>query len=145
LFLCPQQTSDFTMSNGKRIKENRLGFLFRLMSPRLHVSMYPRPHVFVSPCLHCLRVSMSPRFRNSQTENGTIRKWKLTFVLCKWKTETENFRLFVANGNGKRTIYLGRQIINGKRRLLFQQTCLSMVLVKCLGTTLPSLVFYLHL
>jgi hypothetical protein len=54
--------------------------------------------------------------------------------------ENGNFYLFTANGklerqisggfatdgNGKRTsVFLGRQIINGNQRLLFQQTCQS--------------------
>jgi hypothetical protein len=35
--------------------------------------------------------------------------------------------LFAANGNVKpKLIFLGRQMINGSRRLLFQQTCPSM-------------------
>jgi hypothetical protein len=42
--------------------------------------------------------------------------------------ENGNFRLLAANGNGKRKfVFLGRQTINGNRRLLFQQTCLSML------------------
>ncbi len=40
---------------------------------------------------------------------------------------TAKIRLFAANGNGKRKfVFLGRQMINGNRRLLFQQTCQSM-------------------
>jgi hypothetical protein len=39
-----------------------------------------------------------------------------------------NFRLFDANGNGKRKfVLLGRPTINGNLRLLFQQTCPSML------------------
>jgi hypothetical protein len=41
--------------------------------------------------------------------------------------ETANSRLFAANGNGKRTfVFIGLQTIDGKRRLLFQQTCPTM-------------------
>ncbi len=44
-----------------------------------------------------------------------IRKTKLK------ETETANFRLFAANGDGKRkSIFLGQQTINGHRLLLFQ-------------------------
>ncbi len=44
------------------------------------------------------------------------------------KTEIANFRLFAANGNGKfKFFFLGLKTINGKRRLLFQQTCPSMI------------------
>jgi hypothetical protein len=36
--------------------------------------------------------------------------------------KTENFRLFSANGNVKRKfVFLGRQTINGNRRLLFSK------------------------
>jgi hypothetical protein len=42
--------------------------------------------------------------------------------------ETANFRFFALNGNGKRKfVFLGRQMINSNRQLLFKQTCLSMV------------------
>ncbi len=54
----------------------------------------------------------------------------LYIYICTYiqKTETVNFRLFVANGNGKQKfVFLGRQTINSNRRLLFQQTCLSIV------------------
>jgi hypothetical protein len=53
-------------------------------------------------------------------------------------TENGNFRLFAENGNGKlpfvclkrkrKLVFLGRQMINGNRRVLFQQTCPSMYL-----------------
>jgi hypothetical protein len=66
----------------------------------------------VSPCLH-FSMSMSPHFRNSA--NG---KRQLSFVFCKQKTETANFRLFVANRNRKRTfVFLGWQTINGLWRI----------------------------
>jgi hypothetical protein len=32
-------------------------------------------------------------------------KWQLSFVCCKWKTETANFRLFAANGTRKRKFF----------------------------------------
>jgi hypothetical protein len=38
------------------------------------------------------------------------------------------FRLFAANGNGKlKFVFLGQQTITGNQRLLFQQTCPSML------------------
>ncbi len=41
-------------------------------------------------------------------------------------TENGHFRLFAANGNGKwNYVFIGRQEINGNRRLLFQPTCPS--------------------
>jgi hypothetical protein len=74
-------------ANGKRIKKNRLGFLFLFsvgfhvsmsmssclhvsVSPCLHVSMSPSLHVSMSPCLHvsmspCLHVTMSSCFHVS--------------------------------------------------------------------------------
>jgi hypothetical protein len=50
-----------------------------------------------------------------------------------WKTETANFRLFTAyfrffSANRKwKFVFLGRETINSDRRLLFQQTCLSLI------------------
>jgi hypothetical protein len=47
-------------------------------------------------------------------ENGTNTKRQLPYVCCEQKTETANFRLFAANGNGKRKfVFLGRPTING--------------------------------
>jgi hypothetical protein len=52
---------------------------------------------------------MFPEFRKRETE----------------LTEDGNLRLLAANGKGKPMfVVLGRQTINGNRRLLFQQTCL---------------------
>jgi hypothetical protein len=60
-----------------------------------------------------------------QTENGN---GQLPFVCCKQKMDTENFRLFAAYRNGKRTfVFLGWQMVNGNQLLLYQQTCSSMV------------------
>jgi hypothetical protein len=60
---------------------------------------------------------MSPRYRNSAKG-----KRQLPFVFCKWKTETANFCLFAAHGNRKQMfVFLSRQMMNGNRRLLFQQ------------------------
>jgi hypothetical protein len=114
------------------------------MSPCLHGSMSPCLHASMSLCLYvsilhvsmspCLQVSMSPCprlhvSRIPKTENGTNGKRQLPFVFCKRKTEMENFRLFTANRNRKQTFdFLGRQTINGNRRLLFWQTCLSIVI-----------------
>jgi hypothetical protein len=54
---------------------------------------------------------------------GTDGKRQLLFFFCKRKTETANFSLFAANGNGKQTfVFLGWKTINGNRRLLFQQS-----------------------
>ncbi len=47
------------------------------------------------------------------------------YILYIRKTKTANFRLFFANRKRK-FVFLGRQTINGNRRLLFQQTCPSM-------------------
>ncbi len=126
---------------GKRIMENCLGFWFPFdvsmnlcpclhvtnISLFLHVSMCMSPffhvsiHVSMSPCLHV------PRIR--QAQNGTNEKRQLLFVGCKQKMETENFRLFAENRNIKgKFVFLGRQTMNGNRRLLFQQTCPSMPL-----------------
>ncbi len=85
------------------------------MSPFLHVSVSP------SPCLH---VSEIP-----QIENRANGKQRLPFVCCKRETEMANFRLFATNGNGNRKfVFLGRQNITD-RRLLFPQTCPSMILL----------------
>ncbi len=80
----------------------------------LHFSMFPCLHVYFSifPCLR-LHISKSPcmfpEFRKRKTE----------------LTEDGNLRLLAANGKGKPMfVVLGRQTINGNRRLLFQQTCL---------------------
>jgi hypothetical protein len=40
--------------------------------------------------------------------------------------EEDNISLFAANGKRK-FVFLGRQMINGNRRLLFQQTCPSIL------------------
>ncbi len=117
-------------ANGKQIKENQLGFhytfLFSVsMSPCLclhvQVSMSPCVHFYVSmsmsacfhvsismsPCLHVSK-SISPGFRNSENWKRINGKWQ-PFVFCKQKMETVNFRLFAANGNGKRMfVFLGR-------------------------------------
>jgi hypothetical protein len=58
------------MSNGKRIKENRLAFLFRLMSPRLHVSMSSCLHVSIVSVFPCLHVSGIPKRKTEPSENG---------------------------------------------------------------------------
>ncbi len=61
------------------------------------------------------------------TENGSNRKTATSGCLLKWKMVTTNFRLFAVNGNGIcKFLFLGQQAINGKRRLLFQQSCPSM-------------------
>jgi hypothetical protein len=94
------------------------------MSPCLHVTMSPCLHVSMSICLH-VYVSMFQEFPKRKTELN--RKRQFPFVCYKRKTETANFHLFAANENGKRRfVILGRQTINGNRRLLFQQTCPSM-------------------
>ncbi len=61
-------------------------------------------------------------------KNGANERWQLLFICCKQTTETANFRLFAANGKRKQKfVSFGRQMINGNRRLLFQQTCPSMM------------------
>jgi hypothetical protein len=110
------------------------------MSPCINFSMFQCLHVYVSmlPCLHlnfsmspCLHVFMSPCHNVlmfPQTENVTSGKRQLPFVFCKRKTETANLRFVAANVNGKQKfVFLGRQTINGNRRLLFQITCPSML------------------
>ncbi len=66
---------------------------------------------------------------NIYTENRTNGKLQLPFVCCKRKTETANFRLYcTANGNRKRNfVFLGQQMINSSRRLLYQPACPSMM------------------
>ncbi len=52
--------------------------------------------------------------------NGTSGKRQFLFVCCKRKTEVANLHLFAVNGNRKLKVFLlGRQTINGNRRLLF--------------------------
>jgi hypothetical protein len=47
-------------------------------------------------------------------ENATNAKRQLAHVCCEQKAEIANFRLFAANGNGKRKfVFLGRPTING--------------------------------
>jgi hypothetical protein len=51
----------------------------------------------------------------------------IQYTYIVWKTEKASFRLFSANGNGKwKFVFLGRSMINGNRRSLFQQMCPSM-------------------
>jgi hypothetical protein len=70
-------------------------FCLNLMSPCFHV-----------PCLHVSGIL--------QMENGTNAKRQLPYVCCEQKMEIANFRLFAANGNGKRKfVLLGRPTING--------------------------------
>jgi hypothetical protein len=100
------------------------------MSPFLHVSMSTYLHT--SPCFHfylhvpmfislCLRNSTNRKrdwrrttasVRLLQTEN---RNGKLPFVCWKWKRKKQKF------------VFHGWRTKIGNRRLLFQQTCLSMV------------------
>ncbi len=59
-------------------------------------------------------------------ENETNRKWQLPFVCCKQKTEITNFNMYPAKENGKqKLVFLG-----GKRLLLFQQKCPSMLVIR---------------
>jgi hypothetical protein len=51
-----------------------------------------------------------------------------TTVCCKCKIETANFSLYNANGKGKlKFVFFDLETINGNQRLLFQQTCPSML------------------
>jgi hypothetical protein len=52
--------------------------------------------------MHMLYVYLFMSICDIYTENRTSGKWQFPFVCCKWKTEMANFRLFAANGNGKR-------------------------------------------
>ncbi len=111
---------------SKRFKVNHLGFhfpfdVYMCTCPCLHVSMSPYLHVFMSPC-PCLHVFMSPCpclrvFWTPLEENGNL--------CCERKTETANFRLFAANEQKRKVVFLGRQMINGNQRLLFQKMCPS--------------------
>jgi hypothetical protein len=97
-------------------KKVRIPQYFSPMSPSPHVVMSPWPLV---PWPH---VPMAP-WSHDPWAPYCKRKWQLPYVCCKQKTETANFRLFDAKGNGKQKIvFLGRQTINANRRLLFQQT-----------------------
>ncbi len=102
---------------------------FHVSCQCIYVSMSPCLHVSMSPCLY---VFMSPYTSLNvsgilQTEIRTNGKRQLPFMCCKRKTA--NFCLFAATGTGKRKfVFLGRQTINGNRRLLFQKTCPSITL-----------------
>jgi hypothetical protein len=140
------QTNNFRLYDEQtvnRLRKIARASVFHLMSPCLHVhvsmSSCPclRVHVSVSmsPCL-CLHFSTSPSLWLSvsmspclcpcpclhvseipQTENGTNGKWQHPFVCCRRKTETANFRLFAANGNGKgKCVLHSRQKTNDNRR-----------------------------
>ncbi len=55
-------------------------------------------------------------------ENRTNGKQQLPFVCCKRKTETANFPLFAAKGNGKwKFVFLGRQTINSHQNCCCSQ------------------------
>ncbi len=65
------------------------------MFPCLHVSMSPFFHVSMFPCLHLVgSMSTSLHFWNSVKCITELTDRQLSFVFCKRKTETENFRLF---------------------------------------------------
>ncbi len=79
------------------------------MSPFLSISMSQFLKISMSPCFH-FPISMCPCFRNSANRKRNYRKW---VVQMKQKTEA---------------CFYSRQTIKGNR-LLFQQTCISMVTV----------------
>ncbi len=104
--------------------------LYVLVHVSMSSSMLPCPR----PCCHVMFPCPRPCFYVHvyvlvletllQTENGTDGKRQLPFVCCKRKTETANFCLFAANGNGKwKFVFYGQWTINGYRRLPFQQKC----------------------
>jgi hypothetical protein len=109
------------------------------LAPWPHSPLAPWPHSPMAPWPHGPMASwphgpMSPwtSYYKRKSENGNLRllvqtkngNGKLTFVCC--------------YGNGKRKLLvLGRQTINGNRRLLFRQTCPSMVIGK-FSTSLKS-------
>ncbi len=108
------------------------------MTPCLQVSMFPCFHVSMSPWSHVsvfpwLFVSMSPCFHVSMFLEFRKRKTELK--------ENRNFCLFAANGKLP-FVCCKRKRKNGNRRLLFQQTCPSMVThcnVMCQYTTRKSI------
>ncbi len=120
------QTTTFRLhgANGERFKENCLSFRFP-SNISMSMSLCPCFRVILSPCIH-VHVSTFPKFRKRKTElteNGNFVRFM--------QTETANFSSSVANGNGKRTfVFLGRPTTNGKRRMLFQKTCPSMIFVR---------------
>jgi hypothetical protein len=79
---------------------------------------------------------------DSSEENGTKRKWRLQFVCCKLKTEMANFRVFAENRNGRQKfVFLGWQKINGNWQLLFEQTCISMLVSNDKGRTILVIIY----
>jgi hypothetical protein len=116
--VCKRQTSVCTTSKWKRVKDNRLGFRFHLRLKRQHININIDINIYIN-------------IKNAQTHTQTRkRNQRKTFVCCKRKTETPNFRLLATNGGRKwEFVFLGWQTINGNRGLLFQQTCPSMLIV----------------
>ncbi len=111
-------------ANGKRIKENRLGFQFLF---DISVSMCSCVHVSIFPCFH-VSISLSPCLHISANE-----KWQLPLLSANGKREMANFSLVAANGNGKLTfVFLGRQTINGNQ---WVNTEVSNNTSKCNGNT----------
>jgi hypothetical protein len=109
--------------------------LYVSMSPLLHVSTAPGLRISMSSCLNVsMTISPSfPEFRKRKTELTEIGNFRLFYANGKRKQQTKN--KFAANGNGKRTfVFLGRQTINGKQHLLFQQKCPSMHMVNVYNT-----------
>jgi hypothetical protein len=79
-------------------------YMYMSMYMYMFISMYMKIYMYI-----CINVYMY-MFAENRTYG---------------KTETANFHWYAGNGNGKRKfVFLGRQMINGNRRLLFQQTCL---------------------
>jgi hypothetical protein len=69
---------------------------------------------------------MFPCFRNSANGKQSKQKTATSIRLLQMETETANFRLFAAKGNEKRKfVFLGRQVINSNRSLLYPQICAS--------------------
>jgi hypothetical protein len=71
----------------------------------MSLSMFPCPHPCPCPLsCSCLFSCPSPYilhvYVHLQVENGTNGKRQIPFICCKQKTETANFRLLAANGNG---------------------------------------------
>ncbi len=85
---------------------------------------------------------------HTHTKNRTNGKQQFPLVCCKQEKETANFRLFAANGNGK-LVFLGRQTINGNRRLLFRQMCPStsmyeyILYIYCSAVNLSNVLIFL--
>ncbi len=65
---------------------------------------------------------------HTHTENGTNEKRQLPFVAA---NRNGKLPFVFCKRKNRKFVFLGRQTINGIRRLLLQQTCPSMVITDC--------------